>query len=275
METRNVKKILKKKISGSIFNCHILNKINDGKIGNTFFLVEKNKKRHSFLVKNGAVKVYRPGKMNLGSFIKNNKNRKKKKLDKSNVICAKKRFYKKITKETPIGVDTSTIIYHRVQNNQCQILNEHKLAKNKKSKKTTTTNKNVISFSNVYSLTKQKTITNSIWFLLIVGLFIGFINGFWGGGGGMICVPVLTLLLKMPEKPAHATTILIMLPLCIASFVVYLLKGTIIWSTAGIITAGFVVGGALGALLLKKINSTVLKIVFDIIIIAGGVKMLF
>ena len=110
--------------------------------------------------------------------------------------------------------------------------------------------------------------------MLIIGLFIGFINGFWGGGGGMICVPTLTMLLKMPDKKAHATTILIMLPLSIASFVVYMLKGTIEWQTAAFVSGGFVVGGIAGALILKKINNVFLRIIFSLVIIAGAIKML-
>ena len=65
-----------------------------------------------------------------------------------------------------------------------------------------------------------------------------------------------------------------MLPLSIASFVVYMLKGSLKWDIAGIVSGGFVVGGVLGALLLKKINNIVLQIVFALVIIAGGIKML-
>jgi len=114
-----------------------------------------------------------------------------------------------------------------------------------------------------------------IWALILLGLVIGFINGFWGGGGGMLCVPALTLLLKMPDKEAHATTILIMLPLCISSFVVYLIQGALQWSIAGIVTSGFVVGGLIGAVALKKINNVALRVVFSLIIIASGIRLLF
>lgn len=115
----------------------------------------------------------------------------------------------------------------------------------------------------------------NIWILLTIGLFIGFVNGFWGGGGGMICVPTLTLILKLEEKQAHATTILIMLPLSIASFIVYMLKGSIDYQVALTITIGFVIGGIIGAMLLNKINNMVLQLIFAIVIIIGGVKLLF
>lgn len=114
---------------------------------------------------------------------------------------------------------------------------------------------------------------NLIW-LILAGLVIGWVNGFWGGGGGMICVPVLISLLKLPEKRAHATTLLVMLPLSICSFVVYLLKGSVDVKMSLVVGVGFVVGGVLGAMLLKNINNIVLRLVFALVIIAGGVKML-
>ncbi len=136
-----------------------------------------------------------------------------------------------------------------------------------------------IEYDNVFRESKKKKSTvakkkDNIWLLLLLGVFIGFINGFWGGGGGMLCVPVLTLLLKMPDKEAHATTILIMLPLCLASFIIYLLHDVISWNIAGVVTSGFVVGGVLGACFLKSINNVVLRVVFSLIIIAGGIRLL-
>ena len=109
---------------------------------------------------------------------------------------------------------------------------------------------------------------------LVTGAIIGFVNGFWGGGGGMICVPLLISILKVPEKKAHATTLLIMLPLSIASLIVYLISGNLeIWNAVKI-SIGFVIGGVLGAIILKKISNVWLGIIFSVIIIAGGIKLL-
>ena len=51
--------------------------------------------------------------------------------------------------------------------------------------------------------------------LIITGVVTGFCNGFFGGGGGMIVVPMLVLLLKLSPKKAHATAILIILPISV------------------------------------------------------------
>jgi len=112
---------------------------------------------------------------------------------------------------------------------------------------------------------------NNLFLILVLGAIIGFINGFFGGGGGMICVPVLTSILKLPEKIAHATTILIILPMCLFSLGIYFFKSSLDFLGALPILIGFVVGGVIGAIALKKISNEILKLIFDIIILVAGV----
>ena len=124
---------------------------------------------------------------------------------------------------------------------------------------------------------KASILDNSPNFIVLacIGLIIGFINGFFGGGGGMICVPTLTNIVGLKEKKAHATAILIMLPLCVVSFVVYVVSRPIDMMTTLKVTLGFVAGGGIGALLLKNIKNVVLNIIFAVVIIASGIKLLF
>ena len=109
---------------------------------------------------------------------------------------------------------------------------------------------------------------------LIGGLFVGFINGFFGGGGGMIVVPLLIFLSKMQDKKAHATAIFIILPLCIISSIIYIINGNIDWIKLLYTSIGFIVGGIVGALVLKKANNKVLRIIFSLIMVAAGIKIL-
>jgi len=121
---------------------------------------------------------------------------------------------------------------------------------------------------------KQDLKNTNIFIKAITGAIIGFVNGFWGGGGGMICVPLLMNVIKLPEKKSHATTLLIMLPLSVASLVVYLINGNLPIEDSIKIGIGFVVGGIIGAQILKKISNKWLGYIFSIIIIIGGIKML-
>ena len=109
----------------------------------------------------------------------------------------------------------------------------------------------------------------------IGGLFVGFLSGFFGGGGGMIVVPLLIFALGLAEKDAHATAILSILPISIASSIVYISSGSVDYLQLLYATIGFVAGGALGALLLKKLNNKALRIIFALIMIVAGLKMIF
>ncbi len=116
--------------------------------------------------------------------------------------------------------------------------------------------------------------TKKLIILSIAGVFIGAINGFFGGGGGMVCVPVL-LLLGLVNQRAQATAILIMLPISIASAIVYYTQGFVEWEGVLYTAIGSIVGGIIGACLLKIIPNKALKFVFAFVVIAAGIKMLF
>ncbi len=111
-------------------------------------------------------------------------------------------------------------------------------------------------------------------YAVLTGLSAGIINGVFGGGGGMLVVPMLVHLLKCPTKKAHATAILIILPLSIVSGIFYAAFGNFnleVGIPAGI---GVILGGTVGALLLSKISSKWLTIIFCVVMAAAGVKML-
>ena len=110
---------------------------------------------------------------------------------------------------------------------------------------------------------------------LLAGSLIGFINGFFGGGGGMIVVPVLTKYFAFSQKKAHATSIAIILPICVASAVIYLFSKTPNWIEVAFIAGGVTLGGTLGALLLKKLNNKTLEYIFEGVMLVAGLKMLF
>ncbi len=110
---------------------------------------------------------------------------------------------------------------------------------------------------------------------ICTGAISGAVNGIFGGGGGMIVVPMLTKLLRYEEKKAHATAILIILPLSIVSGLLYLVFGNFPLSTGIPVVIGVVVGGVVGALLLSKLSSKWVILIFSIVMAFAGGKMLF
>lgn len=121
---------------------------------------------------------------------------------------------------------------------------------------------------------KEKLSPNKIIIGIIGGVFVGFLSGFFGGGGGMIVVPLLIFALGLAEKEAHATAIFTILPISIASSVVYIMRGNVNYLQLLYATLGFVVGGALGAMLLNKMNNKLIRIIFALIMIGAGLKII-
>lgn len=122
---------------------------------------------------------------------------------------------------------------------------------------------------------KEKLSLKSKLVLCVCGIIIGFVNGFFGGGGGMICVPILERVLHLSDKYSHATAIVIILPISFVSAVIYFLSGnleTIPFLTVG---TGVVLGGIAGAFALKFLPSKVIRIIFVFIMLAGGIRLLF
>ncbi len=113
------------------------------------------------------------------------------------------------------------------------------------------------------------------WLIVILSAAAGFVNGFLGGGGGIVIVSVLLAVMRLDQKKAQATALLVILPLTAVSAAVYLINGNVDWVPTLWASLGVTAGGALGALLLSKLKSNVAKLIFAVVLIAGGIKMFF
>ena len=113
-----------------------------------------------------------------------------------------------------------------------------------------------------------------IFLLIILGIFVGFVNGFLGAGGGMLLVPCIIAILSMDAKVAHATAILIILPICVASGVIYVVKGIFDINIFVPCLIGTIVGGVLGTFILKRLKSQIITLIFSCVMIIAGVFMI-
>ena len=111
------------------------------------------------------------------------------------------------------------------------------------------------------------------WFSILTGIIVGFLNGFFGGGGGMICVPALIFLLGYQQKKAHATAMLVILPLTVISSIIYLINNYIEILDIFAVSGGVLIGGLIGALLLKKLPEKVVGVIFAIVMLIAGLRM--
>ncbi|NLZ25826.1 MAG: sulfite exporter TauE/SafE family protein [Clostridiales bacterium] len=118
---------------------------------------------------------------------------------------------------------------------------------------------------------KQKVISAAL--LIVGGGLIGLVNGFFGAGGGMLAVPLLTFCGKLPEKHSHATALLVILPLSIVTAIVYLLHGIWDGNIFEPTLIGVLIGGLIGASALKKLGTMSVTVAFYILMITVGLKM--
>ena len=108
----------------------------------------------------------------------------------------------------------------------------------------------------------------------VAGGAAGIANGFFGGGGGMILVPLLVRRCGLSQRQAFATSVAVILPLCVLSSVIYFLRGGLDLMTALPYLAGGLVGGWIGGKVFKTLNMTWLRRAFALLILYGGVKAL-
>lgn len=109
----------------------------------------------------------------------------------------------------------------------------------------------------------------------ILGIFAGFIFGFFATGGGMILLPGLIYLLKMDPTKARGTTICCILVMAVSSSFFYYKSNYIDWKISILCALGGIVGGFIGAKMLKKVPEQILRIAFTILIIYVSSKMIF
>lgn len=108
----------------------------------------------------------------------------------------------------------------------------------------------------------------------LFGAAAGVVNGLFGAGGGMVLVPLLIHGGRLPDQEAFASSIAIILPLCLVSLVVYGLDGSLPWGPSLPYLAGGLLGGLLGGLVFRWVPPQLLHRVFGAVIVWGGLRLL-
>ena len=109
----------------------------------------------------------------------------------------------------------------------------------------------------------------------LAGGAAGLVNGFFGGGGGMVLVPLLAGWCGLGQRKAFATSVAIILPLCGLSAIIYLFRGGVELTTALPYLLGGLIGGWIGGTIFKHINMVWLRRLFALLLLYGGVRSLF
>ena len=110
--------------------------------------------------------------------------------------------------------------------------------------------------------------------LICAGVCAGAVNGLFGAGGGMILVPLLSLLTELEEQKIFASSIAVILPICLVSLTVTAITGTVAWQQSIPYLISSVLGGFAAGIWGKKIPVKWLHRGLGILIIWGGIRYL-
>ncbi|MBR2894631.1 MAG: sulfite exporter TauE/SafE family protein [Oscillospiraceae bacterium] len=108
----------------------------------------------------------------------------------------------------------------------------------------------------------------------LAGTVAGVVNGLFGGGGGMVLLPLLTRWSGLEQRTIFATCVAVIYPICCAAAVVYLYQVQPKWSLLMPYLLGGIVGGTISGLTFQKVPVCILKLIFGFFLLYGGVRYL-
>jgi len=111
--------------------------------------------------------------------------------------------------------------------------------------------------------------------LLLIGLGAGILSGVFGIGGGIVIVPSLIYLAKMPPQQAAGTSLAaLVLPLGAAvGAYTYYKAGHLELMPALYIALGMVAGAFIGAQVATHVDGQLLKRAFAVLLVVMAIKM--
>ena len=115
---------------------------------------------------------------------------------------------------------------------------------------------------------------NMNWPAQIAGGAAGLANGLFGGGGGMVFLPILSRFGRLEQRKLYATCVGVIFPVCLVSAAVSIFRGGVSLLTALPYLAGGLIGGFLGGKLYGKVSTKFLKWLFAAFLFYAGVRYL-
>ena len=110
--------------------------------------------------------------------------------------------------------------------------------------------------------------------LVAIGLAAGVFSAFFGVGGGILAVPLLILLVGLPERVATATSLLAIAITATAGVVAFSLRGYVEVEYAALVGLPAAVGALAGTALQQRLRTSTLTYGFAVLLTGVGVWLL-
>ena len=114
---------------------------------------------------------------------------------------------------------------------------------------------------------------------VLISLTAGVINGLFGTGGGILIVYLLSWLYRdsasYDTKDIFAMTVGAVILMSCSSLYFYLKNGYVSFSDTSGYLLPAAIGGIIGAFLLDKLNASLMKKIFAVLVIYAGITLIF
>lgn len=99
-----------------------------------------------------------------------------------------------------------------------------------------------------------------LWLYVLIGLGAGILSGLFGIGGGLVIVPALILVARMPITTATGTSLgALLLPVGLLGALVYYREGHLDIRISFLVAAGLFLGAGIGARLANSLAPPILQ----------------
>ena len=109
----------------------------------------------------------------------------------------------------------------------------------------------------------------------VAGFCAGAVAGLFAAGGGMILIPLLTVLTDLDDREIFASSLSVILPICLVALAVTAMGSPLPWSDAFPYMISSAVGGILAGLWGQKIPDAWLHRGLGLLILWGGIRYLW
>ena len=112
---------------------------------------------------------------------------------------------------------------------------------------------------------------------LILGLVSGIFSAMFGVGGGIIMVPVLTILAALPQKEAQGISLCVMVPVALMGAIRYYMNPDIHidFRIVLVMSVTVIVGANIGATVVGMVSNRALQFGFAILLFIMGIRMMW
>jgi uncharacterized protein len=110
--------------------------------------------------------------------------------------------------------------------------------------------------------------------LVLIGIAAGFFSALFGVGGGIVVVPLLLLSGRWQERPAMATSLAAIGIIALAGTVSYGIHGDLKPGAAMLVGLPGALGAVAGTALQQRLAGRTLSLLFALLLVAIGIKLL-